>query len=125
MPLAKSSTPSSVIAKPIENITTTGQPENYVFDGVPIDCYRYFSIDLGSQSDKELKKIKDIYEWSKSKCDEPTIGNIVEKISKLEKQLGAPRIGEKSWDKVWQWVKLSRNIDDLDKQRETLRRTWL
>jgi hypothetical protein len=93
--------------------------------GVPVDLFRFFNVDLGTTPQDDIKELKDIYDWAKLKCDEPTIGNILQKISSLETQLGSPNLGEKRFSKMWVWVKMSKQIDDLDKRREALRKRWL
>lgn len=123
--LAKSAevaTPSTVTQSPTNTAVQGAMME---WEGVPIDLYRQFNVELGTVPGKEIAKLKDIYEWAKTKCEEPTIGNILQRINSIENQLGSPALGDKRWDKIWNWVKISRQMDDLDKRREALRRKWL
>ena len=91
------------------------------WEGVPVDVIRMFNVEIGTVHQKDIEKLKDICSWADSKCEEKTIGNIMQKISTLERQLGSPALSEKRWDKIWNWVKISKQIDDLDKRRESLR----
>jgi len=93
---------------------------NMAWEGVPIDFFRYFNILLGTVPDKEIGQLKDIFEWAKSKCDEPNMGNVLQKISSLENTLGSPNLGEKRFKKIWMWVKMTKHMDDIDKQRKAL-----
>ena len=102
--------------------TSTETPAGtLIWEGVPIDLYRQWNINLGTIPQQEISKLKDIYEWAKTKCDEPTIGNVLQKISSLENSLGSPAIGEKRWDKVWNFIRLQRQIDDLEKRRDAIK----
>ena len=95
------------------------------FAGIPVDIYRHFGVEIGHVEDKDVGKLKDILAWAKAKCEEPTMGNVLSRISSLENQLGQPELGQRRYDKMWNWVRLSRSIDDLDKKRESLRKRWL
>jgi hypothetical protein len=124
MPIAKSAPAPEVTVKVEPTQATESSYSNFQWMDVPIDVYRQFSIELGTIPEREVGKIKDIYEWAKSKCDEPTIGNIMQKISSLEQQLGSPALGHQRYDKLWNWVKITKQIDDLDKRRDALRKKW-
>ena len=119
MPLGKSletppAQPTQPVPSPSEPLSTT-----MAWEGVPIDVYRFFGLDFSSP-DTEIEKVRDIYLWASDKNEEKTIGNILSTISSLEHQLGSPSIRMKRYDKLWQWVKMSKNIDDLTKARESL-----
>jgi hypothetical protein len=109
---------------PIQAKAPTDISNATTWEDVPIDIFRHLSIDLGTIEKKEVGKIKDIYQWAVGKCDEPTMGNILNKWNTLENQLGSPAINEKRWDKAWRFVKIQRQIDDLHKRQEVLRRRW-
>jgi hypothetical protein len=128
MPLAKSSAaPSSqtveVKSTPTPSVGTSG---SFMWEDVPIDIYRQFDIELGTIESKEITKIRDIYQWAQSKCDEPTLGNVMKRISTLENTLGSPAIGSKRYDKMWSFIKLQRQVDDLLKRQEAMKvRPWI
>jgi len=126
MPTAKSAPApqtNEVKSEPVHSGDAPQQVGNTMeFAGIPVDMYRYFGIDLGSGDEKELNKVKEIYEWAKK--DSESLGDAMTKISRLERQLGSPHINETRHTKMWLWVKLTRQMEDLDKRRESMRKTW-
>jgi hypothetical protein len=116
-PLAKTATN---IATPVESTATDTSSQSMNFDGIPLDFYRLFSIDLGTIPTKEVDKLKTIYEWSKDGSE--TMGDMMQKVSRLESQLGSPAINEKRYDKMVRYIKMSKAIGDLEKQRDSLAR---
>ena len=121
MPIAKTVPKPQEAQQEIQTQPIGNPPINFEWEGVPIDIYRNFSIEIGTLPKKETRKLKDIYEWAKTKTDEPTMGNILQKINTLERELGSPAIDQKRYDKIWEWIKFSLAIDDLEKRREALR----
>ena len=123
MPLAKSAEqPTATTKEPAPQSSTPST--SFTWEGIPIDIFRQFNADLGTLELKEISKIRDIYEWAKATSEEPTLGNIMQKISRIENQLGAPHLNDKRWDKVWMWVKTTKQIEDLEKRRDSLRSRW-
>jgi len=121
------------LAKTAEDVKpkTVSQPEPvnvesaFIYDGIPIDIARYFNEDVFNLPNKEKDKVVDIYNWAKERVgSEGTLGDVMMRISTLERQLGSPALGEKRYDKMWNWVKLSFNIEDLDKRRKALERRF-
>jgi hypothetical protein len=98
---------------------------NFEWQGIPIDCLRHFNIELGTIPQKDLDQVKEIVSWAKSKCDEPTIGNILQQISKIQNTLGVPALNEKSYSKVWRFCTLQKHIDEMRKRQESLYRPRL
>ncbi len=124
MSLAKTATPQ-IAPQP----TTSAQPSGvagYEWQGVPIDVIRHFSVEMNSIPPRDIQQLKDITSWAKSKVDEPTVGNVLQKIATIQRQLGSPNLNEKSYSKVWQWVKLQSITEDIAKRQESLRASkWL
>lgn len=121
MPLAKSAE-----VTPIPQTTPLSQSDGTLqWEGVPVDLYRMFSLEMGTLPQKDISQLKDIYEWAKTKCDEPTIGNVLQKLSRLENELGAPSLGEHRFTKMWTFAKMSKQIEEIDKRRDALRKRWL
>lgn len=124
MPIAKT-VPQQVAPPPTGNPQPSGVA-GYEWQGVPIDIMRHFNVELGTVPPKDIQQLKDITNWAKSKVDEPTIGNILQKISKIQGQLGSPALNEKQYSKIWQWVKLQSITEDIVKRQESLRAgRWL
>jgi len=99
-------------------------PNVITWEDVPLDIFRHLNVELGTIDPKEIGKIREIYQWAKSRCEDPTIGNILQRINTMENQLGAPGIHEQRWDKTWRWIRLQRQVDDLQKRQEVLRKRW-
>lgn len=89
----------------------------------PYDVYALFNTDPFKTEEADKAKLLEIYQYASSKVPENyrTLGNIMMKISELNNSLGAPSIDERSFTKLHTFVKLSRIIDDFDKQRQALR----
>ena len=91
---------------------------NAHFTEVPVDIYRQFGLDIGTAQGKEFDKLKDISKWAFD--NENTVGDNLMRLKQLQVKLGAPRIGEQSYDKVYNWVKIQGQITDLMKRQEAL-----
>ncbi len=128
MPIAKSTEPSPTLTQPVLSPTQapTGMA-NYEWQGIPVDVCRHFQVELGTIPTKDLEQLKEITEWAKSKTsDEPSIGNILQQISKIQRELGAPRLNERAYQKVHQFIKLQRVIDETRKRQDSLRSSqWI
>lgn len=92
------------------------------WEGVPIDLIRYFGRDIGTMSTKDIEQLKDIDRWSRLDLAEDTIGNRLQKIRSLESRLGAPALYETKVQKLWNWVAMQKNIDELRKRQEAFER---
>ena len=125
MPLAKSST---IETPPVSQ--PTAQPQSiagYEWEGVPVDVFRAFNVEMGTIPTKDIEQLRDITAWAKSRVDEPTIGNVLTQISKLRRELGAPALNERGYQKVWQFVKMQNAIDEMTKRQNSLKvgERWL
>jgi len=96
--------------------------ENYEYNGVPVDFFRHFDLEMSKSGDRELQKLKDIYSWAKK--DTETLGDALVKISRLESQLGSGGF-DRRYDKVWNWVRITTQMEDLNNRRESMRKRWL
>jgi hypothetical protein len=101
-----------------------GIGQSYHHMGVPVDFYRFFDVAMEKVDEDGVNKLKDIYEWAGNKVEEKTMGNIMDKIGEVSRKLGSPHIGERRYEKVWEWIKISKNIEDLEKRREAQERKW-
>ena len=95
------------------------------FNGLPLSVSDYFNVDAFSLDDKDRARLTKVYTWAKQKVPEGGMGDVMSKISELERQLGAASIGEKRSDRLWRWCKLAARIDDLEKERTALERKRL
>ena len=116
MPLAKTAEQAVPQVAPI-----TDHPEvketPIVYDGVPMDMYAYFGLDMHRVGQSTKDKLRDIFEWSRG--ESPSLGEALIKVRDLESQLGSGGY-ETKYDKMWRYIRLSQNIKELDKRRESL-----
>ena len=117
-PLAKTA-PQPVTETPPQLTQANGI---MVYDGLPLSVSDYFNVDAFTLEDKDKERLTTIYSWAKNKVPEGTMGDVMTKISQLERQLGAIAINEKRSDKLWRWVKIANRIEDLEKERNALER---
>lgn len=113
--LAKSSEPL-ITNSPVQQ--ESGNPPVMV-DGVPLEIIRYFDVDIRSMDSNTVRQLKDIYELSNDSNE--TIGDSLLKIKDIDMRLGYPSYGNR-FSKVWNYLKITKNIGDLDKQRQALTR---
>lgn len=120
MPLAK-----TAVQELSQPATITPQPPDTLsrldIGGVPVDLFRTFDLPL-TLPEKEVNKLKDIYEWSKIGLDEPTIGNSLIKIRNLELRLGSASTGKEKINKLWNWVRMAMNMEELKRRQIALER---
>ena len=121
MPLAKVAPQEVTQVETSQPIQTPSGIAGYDLEGVPVDVFRMFGVEMGSVPTKHIEQLRDITSWAKSKCSEPTIGNILQKISTIKSQLGSPALNEKSYSKVYQFVKMQKTIEELQKRQDALR----
>ena len=88
------------------------------FSEVPVDIYRFFGIDLGTAEGKQLDKLKEISEWTFG--DVETLGDGMSKLKELEIKMGSPKMGQNREDRIHNYIKLQRNINDLIQRQEAL-----
>lgn len=122
--IAKSAPTSAPDSAPQEDIKPREPAKSSVggilWEGVPISLYRYFNTDVGTADNRSISQMKDIFEWAKR--DVGDNGDILQKLRKIELKLGASGYGETRQSRVFNYVKIQQQIDDLTKQRDSLRR---
>ena len=88
------------------------------YEQVPIDIYRFFDTPVGSIDSKDVKILKEISDWAFNGVE--TLGDGLIRLRNLEIKLGVPTGKDKRPDKIWRWVKMQRNIEDLQKRQEAI-----
>ena len=120
MPLAKEAVPESQTVQQDSPITSHPQAPDYImYEGVPFDVYQYFSTAIESSTPNDRDKLRDIYEFVKK--DGMSIGDVMSGISDIENRLGLGG-GERRFDRVWNWVRMSKHIKDIEARRASLER---
>jgi len=97
--------------KPVEMPTEIQSDIPSEYYGIPIDCFRHFSIPIHSLSGIEISKLRDIVDWAKSQNE----GKVLDNISYLQRKLGAPALNEKNYEKVWQYIKMNKLTNSIAK----------
>ncbi|OPZ89046.1 MAG: hypothetical protein BWY74_02887 [Firmicutes bacterium ADurb.Bin419] len=110
---APSSTPATVnISKESPAISA------YMVDGVPVEMYEYFGLNLGNVETQDKAKLKDIFDYLI-----PTSKNMSDAFSKLtdiQLRLGSSSY-EKRHDKIWNFIKINKQIEELQRRQIALR----
>ena len=121
--LAKSPpTLTPIVAKAPITATEVSVPS---WQGVPMDIYKFMNIDFFDSSEKHQAELKDIYEYAKGRSNGMP-GDMIQKIEELQNRLGEPSIGTSRLAQLTNYIRVVRNISDLNKQKKALeRKSWL
>lgn len=121
--IAKSAPVKEVATEPIK-VSSEEAPlsSTVLWEGVPIEVFRYFNQDLGSLDKNVLSKLKYIHEFSKESSSDKSLIGVLKSIKDVESKLGAPSFGETRFDRIFNWMKISKSIRHLEEQRNILRK---
>ena len=122
MPLAKSApseVPDSATDSNLTEISNNPQ-QSFTVDNLPIDLARYFSVNPFKADDKSKKQLTDILKWSQPEGEDLSLGDVLQKLRKLEQRLGTPTSGETRQDKVWNYLKMDSYVKEARKRRDSL-----
>jgi len=115
MGLAKSASTGETTSKPVSHVDTSPLLQ---FNEVPMEMINYFGFNLQDLNHDVTEKMKDIYSiLSKEHKD---MGDLLRHISGIEMHLGSGGYTNK-FNKVWNYIKITERISDLEKQRESMR----
>jgi len=113
MPLAKSvpqptppPQPPQPQAPAVTNVTG--------FEGIPFEVYRFFNVAPSNLESNDFKQIKEVYKWAESEG----LGDSLYKLRTLEMKVGAPSVGETRYTKLYNWVRVSNIVSNLERERE-------
>lgn len=91
--------------------------KEYSFDEVrPIAGL--LGLDTSKLSDIDSKNIKSIYDFVRGEEKEMTELELLHKVRQIEQKLGLTSLGERRVDKLYRYVKLQGQIDNLSKARD-------
>jgi len=85
---------------------------------VPYDIFRFFAINNDTLDTSVTKKLKDISDWTFKGVE--TLGDGLMKLKDLEVKLGSPRPNEARYDKIYNWVLVQRDIEELQKKQKAM-----
>lgn len=112
------------IAPAPQAVTELVSPVNSYIEGVPLEIYHYFDLHDTDLLPTEKPKVKEMVEYMRGKMAEPTLGNYMLEFRNIERKLGQPEMHETRWERVYKHIKLSKAIDELRKQQQSMERFW-
>jgi len=120
MPLAKSA-PTPATAPSVQPSTQQPAPTQAIshiegFEGIPFEVYRFFNVSPSVAKSDDIRQIKEVYRWSAK--EEGGIGDTMVKLRNLEMKLGSPGIGETRYSKMYNWIRVSNIVSELETERE-------
>jgi len=115
MPLAKSS--EQTVSQPTTEHAqgSTSNVNNFGFDGVPFEVYRYFNISPTEAKREDLRQVREVYDWANK--DSKHYTESIYKLRQLETKLGQPYTGESRYSKMYNWVRVSKMVNSLEAER--------
>lgn len=108
--------PTTEVPIPIQPANNGGATIAPVWDGVPLDVIYYFNLEIRDLDNNTKTKLKEISDYFSSH----DISETLNKMRDAELKLGAPNPMENRHNKLWNYIRISRQIDSLTKQRESL-----
>lgn len=93
------------------------QAQEFVKDDInPIGSL--LGLDTHNLSTKDSQQLQAIYEFVRGDAKEMTELELLSKVRNLEQRLGMTSLGERRIDKLYRYVKLQSQIDNLTKARD-------
>lgn len=115
---------------PVESISINVEPINQeashnvpIWQGIPMDIFKFMNVDFFEASDKHQEELRDIYEYVKQKSNGQP-GDIIQKIEELQNRLGEPSIGTSRLAQLSNYVRINKNISDMMKQKRAMERNY-
>ena len=88
------------------------------FAEVPLDIYNFFGEVPGTPSGKTFERMKAVANWAFG--DGSTLGEGLQKLKSLEIKLGQARLGENKLQRIANYVKLDRQVNELRMRQEAI-----
>lgn len=90
-----------------------------MLDGAPIELYNYFDVEYSNTPDKDKKQLREIFDLIKSETGD--MAGVFKKLTDVSIKLGAPSFNETKHGKVWSYLKIASQINELQNRQELLR----
>lgn len=104
---------------PLQPVNVTGPDERpFMMDGFPTEFIAYFNVSPNNLTDVSKRQLTEIYEFIKS--DEKSMGDILKELRATESKFGSTTYEETRFSRLWHYMKLTRQIIDLEKQKEAM-----
>lgn len=107
--------PPSIVAPPTHN---DSKPIFAMEQGVPVDILEYFNIDPNDYGLVDKKQLNEIFNICVESCESKS--ELLEKLKFIENKIGVPLPGESRPVKIHRYLKVSKRIEELEKQRKTM-----
>jgi hypothetical protein len=102
-------------------VTTTAN-ETPVTQGFNHDSIKpiagFLGLDTSNLTDTDTKYVRSIYEFLRGDEEEMTELELLSKLRTLENRLGMTSLGERRLDKIYRYVTIQSQIEDLEKARD-------
>lgn len=92
------------------------------YEGIPVEFFEFFDVDMRALDTRAKVQLKELFDMSKDGCKD--MGDVVTKISEIDRKLGAPAFNESRYGRVWSYLKISRRMGDLEKQRMAMENSY-
>lgn len=90
-----------------------------VHEGLPIGLYAFYDVKMDTVPQDDVKQMKALYDYAKSSTN-GSDGDVLMMLSQLDRKLGVPSGGSSRINKAYNYVTMSKKIQDLEKQRLSL-----
>ena len=120
--LAKSA-PSPTVSEPTQTYVATDVISVPSWNGVPMDIFRYLNVDFFVADEKMLGEMKDIHDYARSKSNGQP-GDMIQKIEELKIRLGEPEMGTSRLAQLTNYIRVLKNINDMQKQRKAMEKHY-
>lgn len=111
---AEAQVPVSVVHKDPASIAM-----GVVHEGLPIGLYAFYDAKMETAAQDDIKQMKALYDYAKESTN-GSDGDILMFLSQLDRKLGVPSGGSSRINKAYNYVTMSKRIQDLEKQRMAL-----
>ena len=92
---------------------------SFMFNDTPIEVYDYFDVNYNEAEDKDKRQLKDIFNMLKSESGD--MAGVFKKLTDVSIKLGVPAFNETKHGKIWSYLKISSQINELQKRQDLLR----
>ena len=98
----------------VKQDTVRAEPSGASVDVFPVPLQGYLNIDRPTT--EEAQQLKEIWDF----IDGEGEADKLYRIQQLENRLGSPALGQTRLDKLYEYAKITRQIDTLEKMRDGL-----
>lgn len=91
---------------------------SFMFNGAPIEIYDYFDVNYTKADDTTKKQLRDIFDSLKSESGD--MAGVFKRLTDVSIKLGSPNFNETRYSKVWSYLKISNQINELQDRQKLL-----